>query len=406
MPDDTPRSGPHFPDRSLVLGLNSDYLSLSVEMPGKPRRFTSTYRFVMLAAVVAILFFIFTPPISVQTGPATPRFAFAGLKLPTDLDNFFYLVALNFKTAEPCRKIDPLADGGGGGWSPRGFQVVSLKSNCYDELAKRLHDPALCDAVKPVSTLTLDGSGMNKSGCLANINGPLTLAGPDPHNMRPFVRILQQLGYGDQQVAASLHRLLTYNDYLPYIWRTLHNDPQFIARLNGSRSYAEPPSAAHLRPAHLLEFLYQMAAVDNRSPALCGRISQNSTFMDHLGATALLRSRCYIALAHNTGDDRLCTQLPRSGSFPDINNAYDSLESCQRAVASLNASGLQDGPPVFPDPAMLTLALIEIGYTKTELAGLVSAPTSDDYWEFLFNLALRGSAPDRNQFLARVSQLR
>ena len=101
-------------------------------------------------------------------GPATPRgVARVKLLFPTDLDNFYYLVAMNFKVPALCHRINPLADGGGGGWSPEGYQIRTMRSSCYSNLAAMLHDPSLCDQVVAVRTEALDGSKADKADCLA-----------------------------------------------------------------------------------------------------------------------------------------------------------------------------------------------------------------------------------------------
>lgn len=58
--------------------------------------------------------------------------------------------------------------------------------------------------------------------------------------------------------------------------------------------------------------------------ALCSKISPNATFVDEGDAIALLQSRCYLGIASNTRDIRLCDPLPAAGSFPHINEIYNS----------------------------------------------------------------------------------
>jgi hypothetical protein len=99
--------------------------------------------------------------------PATPRAALVTLLFPTDLDNFYYVVAMTFRVPALCQRINPLADGGGGGWAPEGYQIRTMRSSCYSNLAALLHNPSLCDQVVAVRTRQLDGSKSDKADCLA-----------------------------------------------------------------------------------------------------------------------------------------------------------------------------------------------------------------------------------------------
>jgi len=123
------------------------------------------------------------------------------LKPPTDLDDFFNVVATNFKSAAACERIDALAHGGGGG-DRRGFEVQTLQSKCYLDLAVGLHDAKLCDRVTPVRVGAVDGSGFDKEYCL-NLTGlgHDFVSGRIPNGMEGFARVMQKLGYDDAQIA-------------------------------------------------------------------------------------------------------------------------------------------------------------------------------------------------------------
>jgi hypothetical protein len=69
---------------------------------------------------------------------------------PTDRDVFTYEVALQFKDPELCQKIPPYAEGNGIGGDP-GREISYLQSGCYFHPGGTLHDPSLCDKVRPIS---------------------------------------------------------------------------------------------------------------------------------------------------------------------------------------------------------------------------------------------------------------
>jgi TonB family protein len=146
-------------------------------------------------------------PAQASVGPinrtaAPVRLPQVELEVPTDLDYFFFVVAVNFKAPEVCPKINAMARGSG--WSRRGYEVSVLQSECYSELATLLHQARLCDHVRPVRVEGLDGSGFDKAYCLTQLHGGTISV---PFQMEPFARIMQSMGYGDADVKPFVARL-------------------------------------------------------------------------------------------------------------------------------------------------------------------------------------------------------
>ncbi len=332
----------------------------------------------------------------------------ANLDPPTDLEDFVFVVAINFDTPALCERISPLADGGGGGWAPRGFQIEALRSECFRKLAMRLRNASLCDQAFPVRTRGLDGSGLDKNYCLAAVNGNEgVVATPDPHNMRPFISFLNKLGYDDRQVVESRYQENPQNSPTHAAYEQLRREDGFLGRVRSATSYSEARTRTGLRPANAGEVLYQMIAVDTPDASLCAKVSPNATLVD-LGKTALLQSRCYIAIAYNMRDAALCDQLPRSGSFPHVIDGYDSLEGCRTNVAvysrpGFDNGGLTDGPLPFAHASDFADALQQIGYANAVQSRV--EPEPDDYWGFVSRLAVRGNPQERNEFVRRVMSL-
>jgi hypothetical protein len=221
-----------------------------------------------------------------------------------------------------------------------------------------------------------------------------------PHSMEPFVRCMRRLGYDEARVAADRYDENPENSETYAVYERLRTDTTFIQRLHTAPSFFEPPSADTLRAARPVEFLYQMVAVDMADASLCAKVSPNATFTDNFAHTRLLRSRCFVSIAHNARNHTLCAQLPRSGTFPHVNNQYDSLEACEKAVAiysrpGFNSGGLRDGPAVFLRPTDFQDALREMGYSQ-DARSRVPAPTPKDYWEVLLRLKYEGSDADRH----------
>jgi hypothetical protein len=98
--------------------------------------------------------------------------------------------------------------------------------------------------------------------------------------------------------------------------------------------------------------------------------------------------------------------LPRTGSFPHINNQYDSVEKCRETVAIYSRADFkgnpQYGPSAFPDYADFETALQALGYSEDYARSLVPAPSPELYWDFLFMMSLEGEAKQKAELVRRV----
>jgi hypothetical protein len=292
------------------------------------------------------------------------------LRTPSDRDEFFNIVAVNFQEPALCDRIDTRADGSTGGWdSP--YRIRRLRSVCRDDVKEK--------------TITV------------------------PHPPMPwFAAQVRTVGYSDADVVQAAwdenpFLTPTYDRY-----KELLANEVFRSRVRAARSYDEPRDPGRLRPARPVEFLYQMVAIDRPEADLCSKVSPNATVRDRGGATARLQVRCYLHIAFNTRDLGLCEALPANGSFPYPNERYESREQCRETVAIYRRpdfkSGLTYGPTLFPRAADLPAILSEIGYREGELVPL--APAAKEYWEFVVRLKYRGSPADKAEFVRRVEALK
>lgn len=328
------------------------------------------------------------------------------LRPATDLDNFYMIVGSTFNVPELCGRISPLADGGGGAWSPPGYQITTMRSRCFAMVAAGTHNSSLCDQVTPVISGPFDGSKIDKEDCLAhrqmNDHSP---AVPDIDNMDPFIRQLRRLGYGDHEVVESAWQENERNSATYAAYEKLRDDPQFLARVEQGRSFKEERSEPRARAAHALEFLFQMIAVDRTEPSLCERISPNATFSQS-GRTAWLQSRCYLYLAWNTRDAALCEPLPHARTSPLINEVFDSQEVCRKTAAIYRRPVFKTPPHYDPEPfphaADFGAALQELGFASEFVARQVAPPEPRAYWDFVLRLRYRARAEDRDEFVRRV----
>jgi len=344
-----------------------------------------------------------------SAGPVTrpvppPRLPAVTLQRPTDLDDFYLVTAINLKAPEICAKISASAEGNGG--SQRGYQIQTMQAECYMQLAGALHDPGLCDHVKPVRTEYRDGSKVDKSYCVAQMNENRIAT---PYDIPAFAKLMQKAGYDDNRIINFRYNDGRYNSPGYVTYRNLIEDPNLLSTLRRAPSYAEPPSPAKVRPANPVEYLYQAVAVDKKVPELCAKVSANATYTDPFKQTVFLRSNCYFALAHNELNQAFCDQLPQAGTSPYVK--YDSREECHHTVEifsrpNLPKDGLTMGPADFPDPWCLGKALKEIGYSDARKVDQALKPKPNDYWDFLVYVSLWGTKEDRAEFTQRVMDLK
>ena len=338
---------------------------------------------------------------------AMPSFPAVELRPRTNLEDFVYLVAMDFKAPALCGKIAPLVDGESHPREQLGYQLESLRSACYRHLAAELHDAGLCAQVQPVWDRQWDGSKMDRRHCVAQMGHPWADS-VVPRWMEALVAAMRRTGVDDQRVEGFIYRSQPFNNPTIQAYESLRTKEEFLARLHKGSSYDEPRARTRLRDARPLEFLYEMVAVDSGDPSLCSRISPNAKYQADKNEPLLLRSQCYLDIAFSRNNRALCSQLPPAGSFPYVKAHWDSRENCNEVIEITTrdprARG-NYGPAFFPKPADFRTALEQIGYEKSHAASLVAPPSAEDYWDF-FNGLRYSEGAERAEFLRRVAALR
>jgi hypothetical protein len=298
------------------------------------------------------------------------------LHTPSDRDDFFHLVAVDFKQPALCDRIDWRADGTIRGWEhlPIWPNVRTLRAACRSDLAAPPH--------------------MNVA--------------KTPFWMEEFAAQVRAAGYTDADVLQAAYEENYQATPVHDAYERLRTSDEFRTRLRGAPGYDEPRDRARVRPAKPIEFMFQMIAVDAPEPALCAKVSPNATFEDGGSATALLQSRCYLHIAFNTRDPRWCDPLPASGSFPHINEVYDSREKCRETVAIYSRPDFKGnslyGSSPFRRAADFQTILREIGYRDDQMPS-IPALAPNAYWEFVSRLLYRAPPSARAEFLRRVEAM-
>ena len=320
---------------------------------------------VVLVAALAITIAQVSPLRTMVLGGIAGRL----LHPPSDRDQFFFLVAVDFEQPALCDRIDWRADGSTGGGFDAVFRFRRLRSECRSRVSRRDR-------------------------------------GEVPLRMPAFATQMRAVGYTDADLAEWVYNRHHNSTLVDDLYRDLLADDEFRSRLRAAASYAEPRDPARLRSASPLEIVYQMVAIDAREGALCSRISPNATYKN--SGPRLLQSRCYVHVVFATRDGGLCELLPAARSFPLADMGLDSREGCRSIVAMSLQPSVTDsdtnGPIRLSRAADLRQVLHDIGYPVEKLPQ-VPRPTDDDYWEFVSDLSFRGAPAVLAEFLRRVGAL-
>jgi len=319
------------------------------------------------------------------------------LEPPTDRDIFLYQVALQFGDANLCQKIPPYAEGSGSADRP-GYQISYLQSDCYFKLANAVHDPSLCDKVRPLSKEMMDGSKYTPQSCRA-YRSYSAIEIVDPHTVS---RWMQQLGYTDPEIDRFDYRR-NFGSRIYKEYTRLRKDAQFAIKIAGATGFSERLTPAATRAPNDLEYLYGIYAIDANDASVCDKISPNARLPWFYQKTISLRVECYHDLARNNRDPKFCQSVPASGIPASGKSDYESRETCLRDVdiqKRMLDSKMYSSPSLPPTYESFEKSLQSLGYTVD-----LPRPTDSDYEDYLEYLKDHDS-PERAELLRRVAALK
>ena len=174
------------------------------------------------------------------TGPAL-----AETRRQANQHEFIYSdIAKEIGAPEMCAKIYPLAEHGLGN-NPRGYQIYYVRSRCYCDVAVKTGNAKLCEEVRSLSTLFVDGSKISREECLKTMGHPEELFNASPganfFDARP---ILTQMGYTKEMIPASIIRSNPDEGFMWHAFYTsLATTPDFRARLGRLTDYSRTAEA-------------------------------------------------------------------------------------------------------------------------------------------------------------------
>lgn len=126
----------------------------------------------------------------------------SGFRRASQIDRARYDMAMRLGDADLCRAIPPevLAIG----WTvDPGFLAFPVRSVCLSGVAVKTGNAPLCDEVKPVARLDLDGDGLNSEHCRQSIRR--TVDSAHRTTLKPdWERALRAVGFSDPDIPDSL----------------------------------------------------------------------------------------------------------------------------------------------------------------------------------------------------------
>jgi hypothetical protein len=319
----------------------------------------------------------------------------------TDRDEFFYSVSVHLATPAPCSKIGRYT---AGGFSEEpGYQIAYLQSRCYYDLAQITKDVGLCKHVRPLAYEGQDGRHYSPDLCRDQVLDPVPQVSAYLERGN-FVQLMDSAGFEGAAMAFRKERYQNSAGFFD-LYERARQDKAFISALYQMPERAQfenvnwrqwprnPPVAEQPRPATGPEYLLAMVGMDQTDARLCYRISWAGTYQYPDGKTVSLRDICILHVGFysrqgNVCAPGICQDSLRTDRYPDMGEpTYVS-------------------PAFFPDRRSFQASLDEVGYLPISRGDIQPKPTFDDYIEFFYHAAGKGSPEVRSDFVQRVMSLR
>jgi hypothetical protein len=319
----------------------------------------------------------------------------------TDRDEFFYGVAIHFKAPQVCSKIG--RDDDGGFSEQPGYQIAYLQSRCYYDLAQTTKDFSLCKRVRPLRYENQDGGRYNSESCREQVPDPVP-QGSAYLQRGNFVKLMDSAGF--EATAMAFRRERFRNDAAFFdLYEHARQDAAFISALqrmpdrtlyenvNWRQWPRNPPIAEQPRPATGAEYLLAMLGMDQTDGKLCNKIAFAARYQYPDGKTVSLRDVCilHVGFYGRQGEvcgPGICQDSLLADRYPDMGEP------------------IYESPAFFPDLESFKAALDDVRYSPTINGDILPKPTYDDYIEFFYYTAERGTPEVRSDFARGVMSIK
>lgn len=238
---------------------------------------------------------------------ATPG-TFRVRRAASEYETVLYYFAQNVGEPALCDRISWAAytrysvifGGGGASYS---------RSDCYERVAEARHDASFCWRVRPLVDLDPLSSGYSALSCLRRTRASYHtgIALDDALLTRTFER----MGYDIDQM--SISGVMPPAIRLRDVYVGLPHDPAVIAQAQRQLTSADYALTADDR-----RYLSQLSAVARQDPRWCESIPQTAAIDD---PSAPSRDLCYLQVAYNSGDVRLCDRMTPAALEPRVQEA-------------------------------------------------------------------------------------
>ena len=183
------------------------------------------------------------------------------------------------------------------------------RSDCYERVAEARHDPSVCWRVRPLVDLDPLSSGYSALSCRrrTRARNHTGIALDDALLIRTFER----MGYDIDQM--SIYGVMPPAIRLRDVYISLPHDPAAIAQ--AKRLLSSPDNALTVDDRR---YISQFSAVATGDPNWCESIPRTAAINDRSEPS---RDLCYLEVAYNLGDVRLCDRMTPAALEPKVQEA-------------------------------------------------------------------------------------
>jgi len=347
------------------------------------------------ACVASALFLIWAP-------------YFRSHRPPSESDRIFNYFAENLGEPALCEKISwaafqrysVLFAGGGASFA---------RSDCYESVAIKKKDPAVCWRVRPLIDVNPLSDGYSALSCRRHVmqgGGSSVSIAPET-----LIRAFKSLGYDADELPREgvIGPAIRPED----VYRRLADESGIVARVE--QALSRPDAALAVADKNYLAHLGAMSSGDAR---WCERIPVSATV-----ATEVIpfRDWCYLTVAYNTMDARLCAHMTPAaaeaavirakshGVRPEIAEQLSARAQCARIDHWLGPRP-HYGPEVPKDAAQIKRLIAATGMPMPRARDLPPYEIAAYYSRFLD--VLQADLPDdprraaaRAKLIARINAL-
>jgi len=311
----------------------------------------------------------------------------------TESETVLGFFAENLGEADLCSRISWAAFQrysvlfGGGGAS-------YARSDCYEGVAQRNHEPEICWRVRPLIDIDPFSSGYSALSCWqrAKRGGGTQITLPPATITRAF----EALGYDADTL--YLEGVIGPAIRPADVYRGLERKPGIVERVQ--QALGRPVAA--LGPDGQ-SYLAQLSAVTTGDPQWCARIPATTAIPTQ---AIPFRDWCYLTVAYDTWDGRICERMtPAAGEVkvmqakahgvrPEIAEQFSARADCAR-IGHWVGPRPHYGPEVPPDATQIESLVAALGFDMPRARDLPVYEIAAYYERFLD--ALQADRPGDSQ---------